>query len=168
MTSTPDIAVHDPVPRLATVQGLRLLICHPEPPAGPDRPSQQQTPLPLDDETVRDDPPIDLDRAGSWVAGLGRMVQEVLIGRRPAAQLAGPLDSRSVAYLAAWAKRGSLRPRVVGATRLRVTSASRVEGWITFHGTDRAFVVVLCLHRGQHGWNCRDLRVVAPSGGVAA
>ena len=168
MIEIPDAPVPTPLPRRLTVRGLPLLLCRPDPTpvAPPEHPGQ--APLPLGDDAANTEQGIDPDRARAWVAALGRTMQEVLVGRRPAAQLAGTVDSRSLAYLAAWARRGSLRPRGVGAPHVRVVSPTRVECWIRFHGTTHDFVAVLSLQRAADRWTCRDLRVVAPAGGVAA
>lgn len=155
-------------PQRIAFAGRPLTVCRPDLPAETAADPGIQPPLPLEGAQLPADRAPDLAPARRWVGMLGRVIVEVLVGRRPAAQLCGLLDDRSVAYLAAWANRGTLRPRRVGATHLEAVTATRVEGWITFHAGEREFVAVLCLHRDGARWTCRDLRVVAPAGGVAA
>ncbi|HEX2857543.1 MAG TPA: Rv3235 family protein [Propionibacteriaceae bacterium] len=169
MTATPDDPTPLPLPRPIVLDGRRLLLCRPDPPPLAAPPGTQP-PLPLDGPAL-DDARLgdsDLEPARAWVAMLGRVILEVLTGRRPAAQLGAHLDDRSVAYLAAWANRATLRPRAVGTPHLRRVTPSRIEGWVPFHTPDHEFVAVLCLRHDGVRWSCRDLRVLAPAGGAAA
>ena len=162
MSTTVDTAPAVPVPRRTTLAGRTLLVCRPD--LAPPSPTggADQAPLPFDPASAGTDPEPDLEPARRWVTSLGRVIVEVLTGRRPAAQLAALLDERSVAYLAAWANRGTLRPRSVGVPRLSLVTASRIEAWMRFQGAEREFVAVLCLRREGERWRCRDLRVIAP------
>jgi len=169
MPAIPDAPSPLPLPRPIVLDGRRLLLCRPDPPPA-EAADVAQPPLPLDGPVLVDARVADaeLERVRAWVAMLGRVILEVLTGRRPAAQLTAHLDDRSVAYLAAWANKGTLRPRAVGAPHLRRVTASRIEGWLPFHTPDREFVAVLCLRRDGDRWSCRDLRVIAPAGAAAA
>lgn len=168
MSSTVAFAATLPRPRRVSVCGCTVLVCQPDAVTEPAADPELQPPLPFGSALEPRDGAPDLEPARQWVGTLGRVIIEVLVGRRPAAQLAGRLDDRSVAYLAAWANRGTLRPRSVGSPRLQVVSSSRVEGWMSFHTIDREFVAVLCLQHDGTRWSCRDLRVLAPAGGIAA
>ena len=152
------LAVRATAPGLSPVVTLRLLAAStPEPKGTFIDDEYEQLVLPLEwIRAVRDHPPAppkpkapqptELPDPRPWAARIGVAAFEILLGRRPASQLAKHIDARVAASLASHATQYELQRRRRGNQPVRQPQLSSVQA---FRPHSEAAEVTLVMHDGD-------------------
>ena len=108
------------------------------------------------------------DRGQALVDAMGRALAEVLVGRRPTAQLSRWVAAASLGRLTAAVRVGAWRKVTVSSTRASRADGGDVWGRITLDCDGRPLIAALRLRQEAQRWRCLRVDLLLPGAHLCA